>query len=194
VRAGNADKGERTVSPVKYELEPWHDPADDPDLPALPPARVEVERFTTGARIIDVVYITFLFTPFVQAVMANLGGKLGDTLDASTRHLLHQLLRRTREPATGQRDPARTRTIEVYLQHELSGARIHLTDELPLEAVRQLAGLDFTAPVTADAYLSWKPPHDPHGQWVAYEIDPTQPSGRTRLATWAPHERQWNPE
>jgi hypothetical protein len=182
------------VSPVKYELEPWQDPADDPDLPALPPARVEVERFTTGARIIDVVYITFLFTPFVQAVMANLGGKLGDTLDSSTRHLLHQLLRRTREPATQQQDPARTRSIEVYLQHEQSGARVHLTDELPLEAVRQLAGLDFTTTVTAHAYVSWKPPHDSHGQWVAYEIDPIQPSGRTRLATWDPHERQWNPE
>ena len=65
--AGNADKGEHTVSPVKYELDPWQDPADDPALPTLPPARVEVERFTTGARIIDVVYITFLFTQIGRA-------------------------------------------------------------------------------------------------------------------------------
>jgi hypothetical protein len=140
------------------------------------------------------VYITFLFTPFVQAVMANLGGKLGDALDSSTRHLRHHLLRRTREPATQQQDPARTRTIEGYLQHEQSAARMHLTDELPLEAARQLAGLDFTTPVTADAYISWKPPHDSHGRWVAHEIEPTQPSARTRLPTRDPPERRWNPE
>ncbi|MGP4085320.1 hypothetical protein [Streptomyces sp. KR55] len=161
--------------------------AEADDFP-LPPAEVTVYPRQSGAQSTLLVIVALTLAPFVQAVAASLGSKLGDTIDASARGAVRRLLHRVRHhPNIPPEDPRFDRMlISVSLLDEDSGARVFLDDDLPAEAVAQLLRMSRGGTQRVRGSVQWLPHGAPDGRW--YVESEGQP-----VWVWDPGDHDWKP-